>query len=185
MPKLVEIDWHSEHDIRRDGSIRPYDQKYSTIHGWVTKLRGTLTDNESVRREGIREMRAAKAVRQWKKKHAAERRARKRGSGGSILSFLRTGSTRRSSSKATLSRDASRRSTKKGSTDVVLHFSHHSKPKPSRSSSKMSGSIRTQRTTGSRDRPTPQRRHTEMPKRQQSTRDVRPTRTNTRRSTRP
>ena len=71
-----------QNDIRRDGSIRPYNQKYSTIHGWVTKLRGTLSDNERVRRAGIHEMKAAKAVRKWKKKHAAER-AKRRGSSNS------------------------------------------------------------------------------------------------------
>ncbi|KAI0700767.1 hypothetical protein BC835DRAFT_1411878 [Cytidiella melzeri] len=140
---FVEVDWHTEKDLRRDGSIRPYNQKYSTIHGWVTKLRGTLSDNETVRREGIREMRAAKAVRQWKKKHAAAGQKRKAGSsGGGILSLFGFGSKKRNASKAVLSRDASRRSTKKGSTDVTLHFSHRPKPRRGHStSSKVSGSI--------------------------------------------
>jgi hypothetical protein len=204
---IVEVDWHTkvrylalffhtslspiflrlgtQNDIRRDGSIRPYNQKYSTIHGWVTKLRGTLSDNERVRREGIREMRAAKAVRQWKKKHGSKSQKRKGGSssGGGFLSLFGLGSKKPSSSRAVVTRDSSRRSTNKGSSDATLHFSTRQKPSRS-SSSKVSGSLTQSRTTGS-SRPVPQRRQTDAPRRQQSTRDSRPTRHNTRRSTRP
>lgn len=35
----------------------------STIHGWLTKMRGTLLDNEPMRHEGIKEMKQAKRVR--------------------------------------------------------------------------------------------------------------------------
>lgn len=44
-----------------------HGRKASTIHGWVTKLRGTLIDDESIRRNGIREMRYARRIREWKK----------------------------------------------------------------------------------------------------------------------
>ncbi|KAI0346790.1 hypothetical protein BDW22DRAFT_1351067 [Trametopsis cervina] len=186
---IVEVDWHTERDIRRDGSIRPYNQKYSTIHGWVTKLRGTLLDNETVRREGIREMRAAKAVRQWKKKNPpSKRKAGGSSSGGGVFSFLGLGSKKRSSSRAVVKRDSSRRDGKKGgSPDTTLHFSHRSTSRRGTSSSKVSGSITHSRTTSRSNRPAPpQRRYTEAPKRQpSSSHSPRPTRNNTRRSTRP
>lgn len=35
----------------------------STIHGWLTKMRGTLLDNEALRYEGIKEMKQASVVR--------------------------------------------------------------------------------------------------------------------------
>lgn len=190
---LTTLRYCVQEDIRRDGTRRPYDQKYSTIHGWVTKLRGTLLDNESVRRAGIREMKAAKAVREWKRKHAKERHARK--GGGGIFSFLgfSSKSKKRSSSKATLSRDASRKSsTKKGGSDTVLHFSHRTKsPHRSHSSARIDGRITQSRATVTRERPTAQRRHTEVERRpshhrsKSSKQDSRPTRSNTRRTTGP
>lgn len=44
-----------------------HSRKASTIHGWVTKLRGTLIDDESIRKRGIREMQYARRIREWKK----------------------------------------------------------------------------------------------------------------------
>lgn len=44
-----------------------HGRKASTIHGWVTKLRGTLIDDERIRKRGIREMQYARRLREWKK----------------------------------------------------------------------------------------------------------------------
>ena len=161
------------------------------MHGWVTKMRGTLLDNEKVRRAGIHEMKAAKVVRQWKKKHAKELGPRKGGGGiFSCLSFI-SGSKKPSSSRATVSRGTSRKSsTKRSDSDAVLHFSHRTKP-PSRSHSsaaRIEERITQSRATVTRERPSVQRRHTEVarrPSQHRSKQDARPTRTNTRRTTRP
>ena len=59
-------------------------------------MRGTLFDNERVRRDGIWEMKAAKAVRDYKRKRAAEKRARGEKTGGGILSLFGLGRSRRS-----------------------------------------------------------------------------------------
>ena len=48
----------------------------STVHGWLTKMRGTLFDNETVRYQGIKEMKQAAAVRVHKKKEEAARKLR-------------------------------------------------------------------------------------------------------------
>lgn len=101
------------------------------MHGWVTKMRGTLFDNEHVRRAGIREMKAAKAIREYKRKRAAEKRARGESSSG-LLSFFRLGSrgsrrsrSRHGSSRTVLERGTSSRSQKN---EPYLHFSHRVKP---------------------------------------------------------
>jgi hypothetical protein len=62
------IVWESFHS---DG--RPRNTPLpSTIHGWLTKIRGTLLDNETMRYRGIKEMKQAAAVRVHKQKEAAE-----------------------------------------------------------------------------------------------------------------
>ena len=50
--------------------------KASTVHGWLVKWRATFSGNERLRKEGIREMREAKAVRELKKKKKAARQAK-------------------------------------------------------------------------------------------------------------
>lgn len=50
--------------------------KASTVHGWLVKWRATFSGNERLRKEGIREMREAKAVREWKKQRKAARQAK-------------------------------------------------------------------------------------------------------------
>ncbi|KAI0082428.1 hypothetical protein K474DRAFT_1655194 [Panus rudis PR-1116 ss-1] len=77
---LFEIEWDSHADAHSRRRI-PYRHKASTIHGWVTKLRGTLLDNEAVRKQGIQEMRDAKRIRKERKMHA-------RGSSNGFLSFF-------------------------------------------------------------------------------------------------
>ncbi|KAF9491347.1 hypothetical protein BDN71DRAFT_1452943 [Pleurotus eryngii] len=47
----------------------------STMHGWLTKLRGTLLDDEKTRWKGIQEMKEARAIRRWKKQREAQHRA--------------------------------------------------------------------------------------------------------------
>jgi len=61
---MIDIEWDASES---SGSRRRY-RKASTIHGWVTKLRGTLSGNERVRSRGIREMREARAIREYEKK---------------------------------------------------------------------------------------------------------------------
>ena len=46
----------------------------STVHGWLTKMRGTLLDNEPMRRQGIKEMKQATAVRIHRQKEEANRK---------------------------------------------------------------------------------------------------------------
>lgn len=133
-----------QRDLRRDGSKRPYNQKASTIHGWVTKLRGTLSGNERTRTRGIREMRAAKATRQYRRKRAAERKARGRSSGSGLFAFLGLGkkkkSSRHGSQRAVITRGSSSRSTKKGG-ESTLHFSHRTRPSHHGQGTKIAGHI--------------------------------------------
>ncbi|GBE80019.1 hypothetical protein SCP_0212210 [Sparassis crispa] len=75
---MIEIEWGSPDHHGR------HHKKASTVHGWVTKMRGTLIDNESVRRLGIREMREARAIREYKHNWARERRERGRESDHSL-----------------------------------------------------------------------------------------------------
>lgn len=67
--KIIPKQYHS--DGRRRS--RP---KASTVHGWLVKWRATFSGNERLRKEGIREMREAKAVREWKKQRKATRQAK-------------------------------------------------------------------------------------------------------------
>ncbi|KAL4249114.1 hypothetical protein ABKN59_005780 [Abortiporus biennis] len=104
---MIEIEWEpaSHHYQRRGrGPYIPYRHKASTIHGWVTKLRGTLLGDEAVRRRGIREMRDAKTTRKYKKLRAAEMRRRGERTGG-FFSFF-TSKKVLKKSKSTRSRRA-------------------------------------------------------------------------------
>jgi len=66
-----DVEWESYHADGRK-RVRP---PASTIHGWLTKMRGTLLDNEPLRRRGIREMQDARSNRLAMKKRDAERAA--------------------------------------------------------------------------------------------------------------
>lgn len=68
---LLSSKKHYHSDGRRRS--RP---KASTVHGWLVKWRGTFSGNERIRKEGIREMREAKAVRERKKQRNATRQAK-------------------------------------------------------------------------------------------------------------
>jgi len=66
---MPEIVWESYHS---DG--RPRNTPLpSTVHGWLTKMRGTLLDNEAMRYQGIKEMKQAAVVRVHKKKQEVAR----------------------------------------------------------------------------------------------------------------
>ncbi|TFK71803.1 hypothetical protein BDN72DRAFT_764324 [Pluteus cervinus] len=136
----MRIEWAS--DFRPDGTRRERPPP-STMHGWLAKMRGTLSGNEKLRSEGMREMRHAKA---WRADPA-----RRRKKGQSFLAWLssvfgRKPPVRRLSKsshkkKNTLSRSVPRRSSTGGS-------------KPSRSSHKQST-----RSSGSRRHHHSSRRH--------------------------
>jgi len=70
--RMPDVVWESYHS---DG--RPRNTPLpSTVHGWLTKMRGTLLDNETVRYQGIKEMKQAAAVRVHRQKEEAERKLR-------------------------------------------------------------------------------------------------------------
>ncbi|KAF9651134.1 hypothetical protein BDM02DRAFT_3111176 [Thelephora ganbajun] len=70
--RMPEIVWESYHSGGRPRNT-PLP---STIHGWLTKMRGTLLDNETIRYRGIKEMKQAAAVRILRQKEEAERKLR-------------------------------------------------------------------------------------------------------------
>ncbi|KAH9850007.1 hypothetical protein C2E23DRAFT_870234 [Lenzites betulinus] len=77
------IEWDSEEDRARG---RHHRRKASTVHGWVTKMRGTFLGSESIRRQGLREMKDARAMRRYRKEHPEAFRNRSRsGGGGTVL----------------------------------------------------------------------------------------------------
>ncbi|KAH8106040.1 hypothetical protein BXZ70DRAFT_917899 [Cristinia sonorae] len=69
---MIEIEWDSHLD-ERTRRRHPYHRKNSTIHGWVTKIRGTITGNERIRSSGIEEMRRARSERRRRAKQSEER----------------------------------------------------------------------------------------------------------------
>ncbi|KAI0722246.1 hypothetical protein C8T65DRAFT_135696 [Cerioporus squamosus] len=70
---MAIVEWDS-------GGHGHHRHKVSTIHGWVTKLRGTIIRSEATRHAGIREMEEARALRIYKKENP-ERFRRARGGG--------------------------------------------------------------------------------------------------------
>ncbi|KAI9001356.1 hypothetical protein BD414DRAFT_474410 [Trametes punicea] len=88
MPVVGSIEWDSDEDRAR----RRHHHKASTVHGWLTKMRGTLLGSESTRRRGIREMREARAIRRYKQEHPEAFRGR---NGNTILWIFPRRSTRR------------------------------------------------------------------------------------------
>ncbi|EKM59250.1 uncharacterized protein PHACADRAFT_249569 [Phanerochaete carnosa HHB-10118-sp] len=176
----IDIEWETDNDTRSDGTKRPYSRKASMIHGWVTKMRGTLVGNERTRWKGIREMKAAKAIRKYKRQRAKEHSSRGQHDSG-LFSFLSFSPQKHNSKSKPVSRSSSSRavvqrgsSTRKGN-ELVLHVS--SRPKsPRRShSSRVDGRITQSRATSPRgstphrSRPAPQRRATTGGERSTST----------------
>ena len=102
--------------------------KASTVHGWVTKLRGTLFGNERTRQRGIREMQVASAVRQYKRERNARKQKRHRR--GGFFSFLgssrhRSRSKRRDRNHGTTVRERDYAHRHKG---PWLHFPYRVRP---------------------------------------------------------
>ncbi|KAG2369634.1 hypothetical protein BDR07DRAFT_1266900 [Suillus spraguei] len=86
-----EVEWKSSH-YHPDGRRRSRP-KASAFHGWLVKWRATFSGNEHLRREGIREIREAKAMREYKGQRKATKRAKNgRAKPGlfSIFSFWKT-----------------------------------------------------------------------------------------------
>ncbi|KAH0839946.1 hypothetical protein J3R83DRAFT_901 [Lanmaoa asiatica] len=71
---MLQIEWKSSH--YHSNGRRRSRPKASTVHGWLVKWRATFSGNERLRKEGIREMREAKAVRELKKQQRAARQAK-------------------------------------------------------------------------------------------------------------
>ncbi|KAG1815589.1 uncharacterized protein BJ212DRAFT_1447226 [Suillus subaureus] len=69
-----EVVWKSSH-YHSDGRRRSRP-KASTFHGWLVKWRATFSGNEHLRREGMREMREAKAMREYKRRQKAAKNGR-------------------------------------------------------------------------------------------------------------
>jgi len=124
---MLEVEWKTSHyhsDGRRRSKPKP-----SQLHGWLVKWRATFSGNEELRREGIREIREAKAAR----KFAAQRKAKRKGtyesSGG--LSLFGLGK-KQSSRPSVAKRTSSQRSATK---DSNLHRSASTRTHPSRQTS--------------------------------------------------
>ncbi|KAH9939967.1 hypothetical protein B0H21DRAFT_583731 [Amylocystis lapponica] len=129
---MIDIEWD-----KPDASGRRHRPQASTIHGWITKWRGTLFGSESTRRKGIREMKEARAIRKYRRKRDAERRQRARQERGGIFSFVpassRSSSRRKKSRReAVVPRDYAHGRThshhRKRHDQPLLHFPHRSKP---------------------------------------------------------
>ncbi|KAG2060099.1 hypothetical protein BDR06DRAFT_544540 [Suillus hirtellus] len=85
-----EVVWKSSHyhsDGRRRSRPKP-----SVFHGWLVKWRATFSGNEQLRREGIREMREAKAIKRQKK--VAKRAKTSRAKPG-LFSWFSVGNTKK------------------------------------------------------------------------------------------
>ncbi|KAG2077235.1 hypothetical protein BDR04DRAFT_1001624 [Suillus decipiens] len=86
-----EVEWKSSH-YYPDGRRRSRP-KASAFHGWLVKWRATFSGNEHLRREGMREIREAKAMREYKRQQKAAKSAKNgRAKPGlfSIFSFWKT-----------------------------------------------------------------------------------------------
>ncbi|VDB85352.1 unnamed protein product [Peniophora sp. CBMAI 1063] len=51
----IQVGWNGE-------SPSTYRQRSSVVHGWLTKIRGTLIDNERERQKGIKEIKRARKI---------------------------------------------------------------------------------------------------------------------------
>ncbi|KAF8742478.1 hypothetical protein AX14_004340 [Amanita brunnescens Koide BX004] len=77
----ITIEWISRNP---DGSRRKPPP--STIHGWLSKWRGTFLGNERLRSKGMKEMRDATVER--RRRSAKKRQAKSASSGRSMFSFF-------------------------------------------------------------------------------------------------
>ncbi|KAH7914429.1 hypothetical protein BJ138DRAFT_1143990 [Hygrophoropsis aurantiaca] len=92
--------------------------KASTLHGWLVKWRATFSGNEALRKEGMREMKEAKLVRQWKQQRKA---TRKHSENRGPLAFLGLGKKKKHPRRPSLyTRSSSRHSSKKSGSSRAL-----------------------------------------------------------------
>ncbi|KAF8557030.1 hypothetical protein OG21DRAFT_433046 [Imleria badia] len=132
---MLQIEWKSSH-YHSDGRRRSRP-KASTVHGWLVKWRATFSGNERLRKEGIREMREAKAVRERKKQKRAARQAKT----GVSRSFFRLwpiplGKERRPQTLKGQSRVSRHTSAKRPSHESTVRLTsptHSPRPTPSNS----------------------------------------------------
>ncbi|TFK55446.1 hypothetical protein OE88DRAFT_1804302 [Heliocybe sulcata] len=126
----LSIEWESYDDRGRRRAKPPA----STVHGWLMKWRGTFSGDEALRKQGMREMREAKAVRAYRQQKGG---GRKKSSGSGIgLSFLRRGpsSVKRSPSKSKSNRSSSdARQRNQSSSQPISRSSTRSRHQPSQS----------------------------------------------------
>ncbi|KAF8138489.1 hypothetical protein EV363DRAFT_1393936 [Boletus edulis] len=135
---MLQIEWKTalyHSDGRRRSRPKP-----STVHGWLVKWRATFSGNERLRKEGIREMREAKAARELKRQKKAARQAK----AGVSKSFFRLwpislGKRRRPQTQKGLSRVSQQSSTKRPSRNNTRHLtSPTNSPRPTRANSRRS-----------------------------------------------
>jgi hypothetical protein len=130
-----EVVWKSSH-YHSDGRRRSRP-KASTFHGWLVKWRATFSGNEHLRREGMREMREAKAMREYKRRQKIAKKTKNgRAKPGlfSIFSFGKT-KTRRALRPDTLARGSHSSRESNNSRQAVLMRTPSSR-RPSRHNSR-------------------------------------------------
>ncbi|KAF9226634.1 hypothetical protein BS17DRAFT_775914 [Gyrodon lividus] len=129
-----QIEWKSSH-YHSDGRRRTRP-KASIVHGWLVKWRATFSGNEPLRKEGMREMREAKAVREWEKQRKAVRRVKAGASKSSfsLWPFSVGRKKRRPKRPGTLSRGSQHSSSRhNASTRRVTSSTHSMRPTPTNS----------------------------------------------------
>lgn len=151
----IEVEWNGE-------SPEKHRRKASTVHGWLTKIRGTIMDNEAERQRGRHEM-----------MRAAENRRLGRTPDRATLFSLFRGQSKRSSGSATDSKPKSygatprrpssaphRSSTGKSSSRVRRS---RTSPRPTRHSSSASHRYNNSHRSGDRSRAAEPVRHARGP----------------------
>ncbi|KAF9247372.1 hypothetical protein BU15DRAFT_70185 [Melanogaster broomeanus] len=124
-----QIEWKSSH-YHSDGRRRSRP-KASMVHGWLVKWRATFSGNEPLRNEGIREIREARAVREWKKQRKAARRAKGEGSKSSISLWpFSVGKKKRPQRPSVLSRGSQHSSARHNASRRRTPATYPTKPTP-------------------------------------------------------
>lgn len=129
MQSLLNLTSHLniKHLDDRTRRRHPYRYKNSTIHGWVTKIRGTITGNERVRSSGIEEMKRAAKDRRRRRRRAEERRRAHSHSSWGIFSIFGGGHVLkkpRSHSRALIVSDIRYSSRDRRGKEPFMHFPH-------------------------------------------------------------
>ncbi|KIL00060.1 hypothetical protein PAXRUDRAFT_822078 [Paxillus rubicundulus Ve08.2h10] len=133
----LQIEWKSSH-YHSDGRRRSRP-KASIVHGWLVKWRATFSGNERLRKEGMREMREAKAVRQWEKRRRIVQRTVQHTKGGaskssfSLWPFSAGRKKQRPKRFKVLSRGSPHASKHSTTTRRVTSPTHSMKPTPTNS----------------------------------------------------